>query len=219
MILPTLMNIACIIFAVLSVIFMLGSFLTYYTRPMLIAASTGFVLVGIIAFLKNKSKYGAFVLLALIFCWFGDFLGSYNFKSSVIAFALAHLAFILSFLFHNIKKSRCLISLVIFSLFDVGIYYWLNPFLNDSDRILVITYMVIITIMVILALGVSSEPIRILVYAGAVLFYISDIFVARWKFVHSSSLNAFFCYPLYYTSCLLFAFSILAYKGRETKMV
>ncbi|OQB99469.1 MAG: YhhN-like protein [Candidatus Hydrogenedentes bacterium ADurb.Bin101] len=43
---------------------------------------------------------------------------------------------------------------------------------------------------------------------GALIFLISDIFVARWKFVDPSAINAFFCYPLYYISCALIALTI-----------
>jgi len=35
-----------------------------------------------------------------------------------------------------------------------------------------------------------------------------DIFVARWKYVSPGSINGLFCYPLYYSACLCFAWTV-----------
>ena len=37
--------------------------------------------------------------------------------------------------------------------------------------------------------------------------YLSDIAVARGQYVASSAVNSWICYPLYYTACLLLAYS------------
>lgn len=211
-------NIICVLFTVLTALGVVGALLSQhlhlsgYSRPMLILASTSFVLIALVAGIKNRSSYGSFVLIALILCWFGDYLGFYNFRASLLAFLLAHLSFIAAFWFHGIDKTKCLPVLVIFLFLSIGVFYWIFPFIPKEEQIFAISYTLIITAMVVLAGGTRFRASGILIFIAAVLFYISDIFVARWKFVNPSSINAFFCYPLYYTSCVLFALSIIANK-------
>jgi hypothetical protein len=69
--------------------------------------------------------------------------------------------------------------------------------------------------MVVMAVGVSAGNPFVL--AGAILFFVSDIFVARWKFVDTSGINALFCYPMYYTACVLLALSILREYGVSSR--
>jgi len=206
-------NIICVLLAVLTALGVVGALLSQhlhlsgYSRPMLILASTSFALIALIAFINRKSSYGLGVLIALILCWFGDFLGPYNFRAGLIAFLLAHLSFIAAFWFHGIDKTKCLPVLVIFLFLSSGIFYWIFPFIPKEEQIFAISYTLVITVMVVLAGGTRFGASGTLIFIAAVLFYISDIFVARWKFVNPSSINAFFCYPLYYTSCVLFALS------------
>lgn len=49
---------------------------------------------------------------------------------------------------------------------------------------------------------------RFMVLIGAVLFYISDIFVARNRFIKKEYLNRLCGLPLYYCGQFLLAFSI-----------
>ena len=173
------------------------------SRLMLMIASTCFVLIGLTSFLEIRGKYGLFVFIGLIFCWFGDYLG--NFKMTVIAFLLAHFSFILAFAFRGVKRIRLLKALPTVLVAGGIICYWLYPHIPQTEWIFIIGYIIIISAMVIFAFG--TQPRCPIIVFAAILFYISDIFVARWRFVDTGSINAFFCYPLYYTSCILFAFS------------
>ena len=166
-------------------------------------ASTCFVLIGLTSFLEIRSKYGLFVFIGLIFCWFGDYLG--NFRMTVIAFLLGHVGFILAFMFREVSRIRCLKALPVVLVAGGIIWYWLYPHIPQTEWLFIIGYIAIISAMVVFAFG--TQPKCLIIILAAVLFYISDIFVARWRFVDTSSVNAFFCYPLYYTSCILFAFS------------
>ena len=67
----------------------------------------------------------------------------------------------------------------------------------------VMAYIVVITVMLIAAGGVFGDlqltsAGRFLVLNGAFSFYISDIFVARQRFVQPSFLNRLIGLPLYY---------------------
>ncbi len=77
----------------------------------------------------------------------------------------------------------------------------------------VVAYVVVITVMVIGAssiLGERSADLsgRMLVFSGAILFYLSDIFVARQQFVVSQYVNRLVGLPLYYAAQFMIAFSI-----------
>ena len=49
---------------------------------------------------------------------------------------------------------------------------------------------------------------RGVVFTGALLFYLSDLFVARNRFMEKSFINRLMGLPLYYTAQFLLAFSI-----------
>jgi hypothetical protein len=49
---------------------------------------------------------------------------------------------------------------------------------------------------------------RIMVFVGALSFYLSDIFVARYRFVKKEFMNRLIGLPLYYTGQFLLAFSV-----------
>jgi hypothetical protein len=49
---------------------------------------------------------------------------------------------------------------------------------------------------------------RTLILVGSLCFYVSDVFVARNKFIKEEYTNRFLGLPLYYTGQFLLAFSI-----------
>jgi uncharacterized membrane protein YhhN len=49
---------------------------------------------------------------------------------------------------------------------------------------------------------------RIMVVGGALLFYISDLFVARDRFIKKEFLNRLIGLPLYYAGQFILAFSV-----------
>jgi len=179
------------------------------THTLLIVASTGFVALPLVAG-AYRSAYGWLILLGLVGCWVGDYVGPANFLASVGAFAVAHLLFIAAFAVRGIVWRWVALAAPGVVAAGVAIGLWLLPHVPPELKLPVLGYMLVISVMVALALGVRPERGRWLIAAGAVLFYVSDIFVARWKFVDTSSANAFFCYPLYYAACLMLGLSVLA---------
>jgi uncharacterized membrane protein YhhN len=49
---------------------------------------------------------------------------------------------------------------------------------------------------------------RVMVFSGASCFYVSDLFVARERFMKKAPINRFLGLPLYYTGQFLLAFSV-----------
>ena len=176
--------------------------------PLTVAASTGFLLMAL-AGRCWSTWYGRFIALGLAGCWVGDVVGPANFMAGVAAFLAAHLGFIIAFLCHGPRRNNLVRGLLVL-LPSALLAAWLLPHVSAGDQPLVVAYLVVISVMVALAAGASGSPGGRWALAAAIIFYVSDIFVARWRYVAPGPLNMFLCYPLYYTACVLFAASIFA---------
>ena len=144
--------------------------------------------------------------LGLVACALGDLLGPRNFHLGVACFLAAHLAFCVGCWGHGIEGRRLLPwgpVVLAASLALVGLWLW--PHLPSHDRPLITVYTAVISVMALMAAGLRGSPVRTWLWAGAWIFYLSDIFVARWRFVDPSSANGLICYPLYYLACTLLA--------------
>jgi uncharacterized membrane protein YhhN len=171
----------------------------------LFAASGLFVLLGLCG-RWNQPAFRIPFRLGLVACAAGDVLGPRNFHWGVACFLLAHLAFCVGCLGHGVAWSRLLrwspvILAVSFGL--VGLWLW--PHLPERDRPLIVAYTAVISVMAWLAAGLRPSALRPWLWTGAWIFYLSDIFVARWRFVDPSAANGLVCYPLYYLACTLLA--------------
>jgi uncharacterized membrane protein YhhN len=91
------------------------------------------------------------------------------------------------------------------------VFFWLRPHLG-SMLAPVAAYVVVISVMVVGAwtmLGDSSLNFagRLAAFIGAVSFYLSDLFVARDRFLKTEFTNRLIGLPLYYLGQFLLAFS------------
>lgn len=168
-------------------------------------ASTAFVVMALVSG-ALRDAYGRLVLLGLVCCWWGDVLGrEAGFVAGALAFLVAHLFFIGGFWRLTVSRALLIRGAVGGGVASVVALAWLWPHLEASDFALVLGYLAVITAMVVSAAGISRNPGGAIVLVGAVVFYVSDIFVARWQFVGGGSINGYFCYPLYYSACLTLA--------------
>ncbi len=181
-------------------------------RRGMIAASTGFVLVRLLSGGLNVAP-GRLLLGGLIGCWAGDYLGPINFPASIIAFGLAHALFIAAFVALGIDRRRIAAATAVTVAVGAAIGWWLLPEVPAGQRAMIGGYILVISAMVVCAWSLRDSGARGTLIAAATLFYVSDIFVARWRFISSGPENAWLCYPLYYGACLLFA---LAPAKRES---
>lgn len=184
--------------------------------PYTLVASTSFVLIGLIgAAIRAWRRFGILILAGLVFCWLGDFLGPKGFMYGLGAFFLAHCFFTGAFAHLGIDLRKAAYAAVFYLGIGVAISIWLLPHVPLGDVAPVGAYMLLISIMAVTAFAANAERGGWLVAAGAFIFYVSDIFVARWQFVAQDSLNRLCCYPLYYTACIMLALS--AYLVRPGK--
>jgi uncharacterized membrane protein YhhN len=160
--------------------------------------------------------YYHLLLIGLIFCLGGDvFLAlpqEKMFLSGLVSFLLGHVFYVLCF-FYAAAISQwtwigCLVGVLVSSL----VFVWLRPHLG-SMLVPVIAYIVVISVMVIGAWTVLGDSRlnfvgRLLVFIGAVSFYLSDLFVARDRFLKTEFANRLIGLPLYYVGQYLLAFSV-----------
>ena len=173
-------------------------------------ASTGFMGLAVAAG-GLQTTYGRMILVALFFSWWGDlFLISgqrHLFLMGLVAFFLGHLGFGAAFLAHGVNTTWTLAALVAL-LIPLGVVIrWLHPSLGEM-RYPVYAYIGIITLMVALSAGAWGKEGTVLMLVGAVLFYISDVFVARDRFVTSDVWNRYLGLPLYYAAQLALAYTV-----------
>ncbi|MCP4579303.1 MAG: lysoplasmalogenase [Deltaproteobacteria bacterium] len=161
-------------------------------------------------------SYFAWMLPGLIFCLGGDvFLAlprKKMFFLGLVSFLVGHVFYTICFFYSAPPNSSVLWGTLPISMISLWIFIRLKPHLGDMI-IPVMVYIVVITIMLCGALSLLLEPGlafsgRILASCGALSFYISDIFVARDRFVKKGPINRIVGLPLYFGGQFLLAFSI-----------
>jgi len=186
--------------------------------PRIIAKFTLSFLFVLTALLQPRPipVYFNYLLVGLIFCLVGDVCLALPqkkaFMGGLVVFLLGHVLYIFSFSsLVPVSKWFSLWALIIVAI-SALIFFWLRLHLK-SMMIPVLIYILVITIMAIGALAVfwkSTFQIsgRALILIGALCFYISDIFVARHRFIKEEYRNRLVGLPLYYTGQFMLAFSI-----------
>ncbi len=156
-----------------------------------------------------------FMLIGLICCMAGDiclvFPQKAMFLTGLVVFLVGHIWYAVAFFYTASIHQLVWIGFLVVLLAGGWIFLWLKPHLG-SMKLPVLFYIIVISLMVCGAWTVIgdanlSRSGRILVFAGAVLFYFSDLFVARQRFIKKTYRNRLFGLPLYYLGQYLLAFS------------
>ena len=134
-----------------------------------------------------------------------------SFLAGLVAFLLAHVAYTLAFAEQADPWSLPPAYLLIIGLASVALYLHFRPHLGRM-KAPVAAYVAVITVMLAAAWAVAVDspgPFGWQVAAGATLFYLSDITVARSRFVPGAGFaNRAVGLPLYYAAQFLLALSI-----------
>lgn len=174
-------------------------------------ASTGFVATALAAG-ALESPYGRLVLAALAFCWLGDVLlipdDDRSFRFGIVAFLFGHVVFAAAFVRRGVDARATVLALAAQSPSVWLTLRWLVPHLRAGFRTAVPAYVVVISVMVATACGTFFAAPCVPLVAGALGFALSDIFVARDRFVRSELVNRVWGLPLYYVAELLLATSV-----------
>lgn len=160
--------------------------------------------------------YSWSIIVALAFCLAGDvclvFESRKAFLAGLVVFLIGHLVYVVAFFKIAGVSAWTIGSLAVAGMVSGAVYVWLRPHLGSMQKP-VIAYIAVITLMVAGAGSVAgntgfSTAGRWLVGGGAVLFYLSDLFVARNQFVQEAFVNRAVGLPLYYLGQFLLAFSV-----------
>ena len=178
-----------------------------------IIASSSFVTLAVMN-RATDTGYGRLILIALALSWLGDVLLLPRSPSFLMAgmatFLAAHLAFAAAFTSASIDAYQLSGAFLCFSFFGILVIHWLWKHLTRAFRPAMIAYLVVIIVMASLAIAFAAATGQVIVAIAAIAFMISDISVARDRFVERNIVNRIWGLPLYYFAQLLFAATVLA---------
>jgi uncharacterized membrane protein YhhN len=160
------------------------------------------------------SPYFFFLLAGLILCWIGDvslifFFEKRLFLLGLVSFLLGHVMYAIAFFTRGGLQTTTWFALPVIAIFSGYVFTRFRPYLGEM-RGPVTAYIVVISVMLLGAIGLAGNPAlpwanRLMAGFGAFNFYISDIFVARQRFVRPAYINRFFGLALYYLGQFLIA--------------
>lgn len=171
-------------------------------------ASIGFIAVGVEGG-GLETSHGQLIVAGLVLSFFGDvFLLSkakHWFLAGLVAFLLGHVAYGVGFTVRGVNHKH--VGVLVGLMFGVAtvVWRWLGPHVEGKMRGPVLAYIAVISWMLAAAIETSYQTSSWLVAAGALLFYLSDLFVARHRFVKETFGNKLLGLPLYYAGQLLLA--------------
>ncbi|SAM07388.1 hypothetical protein [Absidia glauca] len=186
---------------------------TWIFKPL---ASAGFLLSAVAnnpagSSVMASSRYGKSVLLGLVLGAAGDVLLIHKsgFLLGLGSFLLGHLSLVYAFTLHDggmdTKLGTSALAATAVTAGIVG--RWLLPKIKDPImKRAVLVYMTVISGMVVTAsasVPFAKLPRHQLI--GALMFYLSDLFVAREEFAGKSRWNQWIGLPLYYGGQILLA--------------
>lgn len=160
--------------------------------------------------------YFKFLFVGMIFCAGGDLFLAMpqrsTFMSGLVSFLIGHIFYITAFFYAAQLNVLTWIGIGTLLIAGGWVFVWLRPHLGKMKGP-VVAYILIITVMMAGAFSILGDVRinrmgRFLVFAGAFLFYISDIFVARHRFIKKEFFNRLIGLPLYFTGQYILAFSM-----------
>lgn len=161
-------------------------------------------------------SYYLWVLAGLVCGLIGDVClalrGNTAFKAGLVVFLLGHVLYVVAFAGLAEQSDWLNFGHLLIVAVSFGVFWWLRPHLG-AMKIPVGFYVIAISLMVAAAwvAFLSPELNRKGAWAilvGALCFYVSDLFVAKERFVKSQFYNRLFGLPLYYFGQFLIAFSV-----------
>ena len=185
-----------------------------HTIPAAIAklvASSAFIALALHAGARDSS-FGKFILAGLALSWCGDMLligaSELNFLGGLVAFLLAHIAYVSAFVTHGYRRSWVIVAAVPVTAIAIAVWTWLEPYTAANLSIPVRAYIAVISLMVIFAVGTRGAGGKWLIVAGAMLFFLSDLSVAALRIVQTDVATYVIGLPFYYAGQVCLALSV-----------
>ncbi|MEZ4224340.1 MAG: lysoplasmalogenase [Polyangiaceae bacterium] len=172
------------------------------------AASATFVIAGLTR-PGIESAFSIALVVGLFLAAAGDILlipkHAGSFLAGLVAFLLGHAAYAVAFATIGIELRATLFTAVALVVVAIVVLRWLLPHVEAPMRAPVLAYVVVISAMVALSVGAALRASAPWLVVGAVMFYLSDLSVARERFVRSGFVNRAWGLPLYFAAQLVLA--------------
>lgn len=155
---------------------------------------------------------GTVFFVGLVLAAIGDVLlipkSKRSFLAGLVAFLSGHVAYAVGFVVVGVDVVSVVSAAPWLIVSAALVLAWLNPRVEPAMRKPVLAYVIVISAMVALAIGASRHTGRWVLTVFAVMFYLSDLTVARERFVQRDFLNRAVGLPLYFYAQLLLATSL-----------
>ncbi len=160
-----------------------------------------------------ETRYGQWIFTGLLLSFCGDVLliprqNKAALLCGLLFFLMAHMAYAWGFWQLGFATERLPLLAPLLAAFTVAVWLWLRRHLSGLFKFAVPLYIAAITAMLLLALGNRGITWQWLIMQAAVLFALSDLFVARNRFVQTHIRNRLMGLPLYFTAQLMLALSV-----------
>jgi uncharacterized membrane protein YhhN len=157
--------------------------------------------------------YGQVLLAGMALCWLGDlFLVSRDsrrlFLAGLVSFLLGHIVYIGAFAVRGISLPALLGAGLVMAVFGWLIMRWLKPGLDQRMKLPVLLYVFAISAMMAMATATFSAHGSLALLLGGLLFVVSDLAVARNRFLAPGFVNRAWGLPTYFAAQLLLAASV-----------
>ena len=172
-------------------------------------ASMAFLTLGVLRF-DDPNPFAAWMVVGLGLCAVGDVAllgGRKAFVGGLVTFLLGHVAYVVAFSQRLAPNDWPLPLLAPVLAASVLAARWLWPHVGELKPA-VAAYIAVISVMVWGGLCLLVQLQLGVIAVAGVLFYVSDLFVARQRFVRAQLVNRMIGLPLYYAAQLLFAFTV-----------
>lgn len=177
-------------------------------------ASLGFLSIGF-SRLDHGDPVPTTMLVGLTLCLVGDVLlipkDKRAFLAGIGAFMAGHLAYVLTFAARGVDADTLFAAALVVLALAGAVVGWLLPRMAASAskmRAPVLAYILVISAMLSMAVATWAWRRADALLAGAALFFLSDLLVARNRFVAPGFVNRLIGLPLYYTAQCLLAWTV-----------
>ena len=172
------------------------------------AASATFIATALVAG-GLGTTVGRILVVGLVLAAVGDVLlipkRKATFLAGLVAFLLGHVAYAVAFVVRGVDVPAAAGAAAVLAVAAAPILRWLWPHVERPMRMPVIAYIAVITAMVAAGAGTARQGGAWLLLLGAFAFYLSDIAVARERFVKRGFVNRAWGLPLYFFAQMVLA--------------
>ena len=175
-------------------------------------ASTAFIAVAL-HLGALETVYGQALFTGLLLSWFGDMFlipkGAKRwFLAGLVSFLLGHVAYVTAFWLYGGDRDVLALAAGVSVIPAIVVLRWLWPHLKMQMRGPVVAYILVISAMISAAIMAYSAGQRWEILVGAILFYLSDLFVARHRFICEERVHRVVGLPLYYGGQFILALTL-----------